>query len=106
MANPVTDYETLINAAVASPTAATTLAGKDAFDPCVDALLAHLTAHFVKHLDTAEADEMLKPVADRNQAALNWSTQLRAALTAAEADGRNPMLTLAEMVNPDIPQDE
>ena len=99
MPNPVTDYEALLNAAVASPSRATTQAVKDAFDPFVSALLAHLTAHFVKHLEAAEAEEMLKP--DRNQAALDWSAQLRAAFAAAEADGRTTTEALAALVSPE-----
>ena len=100
MPNPVTAYEALLTAAVVSPSGATARLAKDGFDSFVSALLSHLTAHFVKHLDAAEAEEMLKPVADRNQAALDWSTQLRAALADAEIDGRQPMTTLAEMVSP------
>ena len=101
MANPVSDYEALLNTAVASRSRANVQAVRDGFDPFVAALLAHLTAHFVKHLDAAEAEEMLKPVAERNQAALDWSAQLRAALASAEADGRTTMTTLAELVSPE-----
>ncbi|KKM15755.1 hypothetical protein LCGC14_1692840 [marine sediment metagenome] len=99
MANPVTDYEALLNAAVASPSRATSQAARTAFDPFVSALLAHFTAHFVKHLEAAEAEEMLKT--DPNQAALDWSAQLRAALISAEADGRTTTIALAESVNRD-----
>jgi hypothetical protein len=101
MPNPVTDYEALIDAAVASGSRANVQAVKDGFDPFVSALLAHLTAHFVKHLDAAEAEELLKPEAERNRAALDWSAQLRAALISAEADGRTPTTALAELVSPD-----
>lgn len=101
MANPITDYEVLIDAAVANRSSANVQAVRDGFDPFVDALLAHLTAHFVKHLDAAEAEEMLKPVAERNQAALDWSAQLRAALVSAKADGRTPTIALADMMAPD-----
>lgn len=100
LSNPVTDYEALIDAAAARPSQATTGAVKTGFDPFVSALLRHLTAHFAKHLEAAEAEELVKPIADRNQAATDWSTQLRVALAAAEVDGRNPMLTLAEQMSP------
>ena len=101
MANPVTDYEALLDAAVADPTRAMAQAARDGFDPFVSALLAHLTAHFVKHLAAAEAEELAKPVAERNQAALDWSAQLRAALVSAEADGRTTTTALADLVSPD-----
>ena len=101
MANPVSDYEALLNTAVASRSRANVQAVRDGFDPFVAALLAHLTAHFVKHLDAAEAEELAKPVAERNQAALDWSAQLRAALASAEADGRTTASALAELVSPD-----
>ncbi len=100
MPNPVTDYEALIDAAVAAPSRANAQAAKDAFDPFVTALLAHLTSHLVKHLDAAEAEELLKPEGDRNQPALDWSVQLRAALISTEADGRQPSTALAELVSP------
>lgn len=106
MPNPVTAYEALLTASVASPSAATAQLAKDSFDSFVAALLAHFTAHFVKHLEAAEAEELAKPVGDRNQAALDWSAQLRAALADAKADGRNPVLALAEMVNPEPPSPE
>lgn len=106
MANPVTDYEALIEAAVVSPSSATVQAIKDAFDPFVVALLAHYAAHFVKHLDAAETTEALKAVAERNQAALDWSTQLRAALITAAGDGRRSIPTLAEMVSPVSEEEE
>lgn len=101
MANPITDYETLLNAAIANRSSVNVQAVKDGFDPFVSALLAHLTAHFVKHLDAAEAEEILKPEAERNQAALDWSAQLRAAFTSAEGDGRTPTIALADLVNSD-----
>jgi hypothetical protein len=104
MPNPVTDYEALIDAAVAGPSRDSTQAVKAAFDPFVSALLRHITAHFVKHLEAAEAEEMLKSLADRNQAALDWSAQLRAAFASAEADGRTPTLALAELVSPEEPR--
>lgn len=100
MANPVTDYEVLVDAAVAARTPANVRAIKDAFDPFVDNLLAHLTAHLVKHLDAAEAEEKLKPVVDRNQPALDWSVRLRAALIKAARDGKTPMTALHNMVSP------
>ncbi len=101
MPNPVTDYEALIDAAVAAPSRANAQAVRTAFDPFVTDLLAHLTSHLVKHLDAAEAEEMLKPVGDRNQAALSWSAQLRAALISAEADGRTATEVLGDLVSPD-----
>ncbi len=100
MPNPVTDYEALIDSAVANRTRDNVQAVKDSFDPFVSALLAHLTAHFVKHLDAAEAEEALKPVGERNQPALDWSAELRAALASAEADGRTS-IALAEAVTRD-----
>ncbi len=100
MPNPIADYEALINAAVASRTPANVRAVKDAFDPFATALLEHLTAHFVKHLDAAEAEEMLKPVGDQNQPALDWSARLREALISSKADGRTPTAALHDMVSP------
>ncbi len=108
MANPIPDYEALIDAVVASPSRTTAQAAKDGFDPFVAALLDHFTAHFVKHLDAAETTEALKPVAERNQPAIDWSIQVRAALIAAESDsdGGRPIPTLAETVSPSLVTEE
>ncbi len=63
------------------------------------ALLAHYTSHFVKHLDAAEAEELLKDAGDRNQPAIDWSAETRTALAAAEADGRLSALILGDQVS-------
>lgn len=100
MANPVIDYEALVDAAVAARTRINVQAVKDGFDPFVTALLAHLTAHLVNHLDAAEAEEKLTPVGERNQPALDWSAKLRAALINAERDGKTTTAALHDMVSP------